>query len=197
MQYDIMRDTTPEDISLLSAISQKDKKAFDVLFRKYYAVLCAYCHRFVGLEDAEEIVQDVLLWVWENPDIHNLVETSFSNYLFKMVYHRSITRIRQQSTKQRIDTLFYEQMQEMLQDIDLYHIEELSKRIEQAIANLPARYGEAFCMHRFQNLSYKEIAVLLEVSPKTVAYRIQQALKHLRIDLKDYLPLLLPFLYMN
>ena len=41
----------------------------------------------------------------------------------------------------------------------------------------------------------QEIAETLEVSPKTVDYRIQQALKQLRIDLKDYLPLLLPLLF--
>lgn len=45
-------------------------------------------------------------------------------------------------------------------------------------------------MHRFKNMTYKEIASLLNVSPKTVDYRIQQALKLLRIELKDYLPLL-------
>lgn len=45
-------------------------------------------------------------------------------------------------------------------------------------------------MHRFKELSYKEIAETLQVSPQTVAYRIQQALKQLRIALKDYLPLL-------
>ena len=52
-------------------------------------------------------------------------------------------------------------------------------------------YREAFIMHRFQNLSYKEAAELLNVSPKTVDYRIQQALKILRVKLKDYLPLIL------
>lgn len=192
-----MRITSQEDSSLLSAISQRDKKAFDALFRKYYSVLCAYCHRVVDLEDAEEIVQDVLLWVWENPDAHTIIESSLNRYLFRMVYHRAISQIRQQGTRQRADTLFYEQMQEILQDIDFYHIEELTKRIEKAIAALPPSYREAFCMHRFQNMSYKEIATALDVSPKTVDYRIQQALKQLRVDLKDYLPLLLPLLYLN
>ena len=50
-------------------------------------------------------------------------------------------------------------------------------------------------MHRFRDMSYKEIAETLGVSPKAVDYRIQQALKQLRIDLKDYLPLLLPLLF--
>ena len=48
-------------------------------------------------------------------------------------------------------------------------INELSKHIQRAINELPPTYREAFIMHRFQNLSYKEAAELLNVSPKTVA----------------------------
>ena len=79
----------------------------------------------------------------------------------------------------------------MLQEVDIYQINELSKHIQRAINELPPTYREAFIMHRFQNLSYKEAAELLNVSPKTVDYRIQQALKILRVKLKDYLPLIL------
>ncbi len=92
------------------------------------------------------------------------------------------------------DTFHYEEMQEMIQDMDFYQIKELTKRIEEVTA-LPESYRQAFVMHRFRDMSYKEIAETLEVSPKTVDYRIQQALKQLRIDLKDYLPLLLPLLF--
>ena len=63
------------------------------------------------------------------------------------------------------------------------------------VTALPESYRQAFVMHRFRDMSYEEIAETLEVSPKTVDYRIQQALKQLRIDLKDYLPLLLPLLF--
>ena len=73
-------------------------------------------------------------------------------------------------------------------------MEELTKRIEEAIAALPESYRESF-VHRFRDMSYKEIAETLGVSPKTIDYRIQQALKQLRTDLKDYLPLLLPILF--
>ena len=79
--------------------------------------------------------------------------------------------------------------------IKYYQIEELAKRIEDAVAALPESYRVAFVMHRFRDMSYKEIAETLGVSPKTIDYRIQQALKQLRVDLKDYLPLLLPLLF--
>lgn len=178
---------------LLSAIQRGDQKAFDALFRRYYPVLCAYGHRFVDLEDAEEIVQDSLLWIWENRE-NLFIETSLSSYLFKMIYRKALNKLAHIDATQRADTRFYEEMQEMLQDTDLYQVEELTQRIKNAIATLPESYREAFVMHRFRDMSYKEIAEILGVSPKTVDYRIQQALKQLRVDLKDYLPLLLPIL---
>ena len=88
----------------------------------------------------------------------------------------------------KADTFFYENMQEMLQETDFYQLEELKRRIKEVVDALPPIYREAFVMHRFKNKSYKEIAEFLQISPKTVDYRIQQALKQLRITLKDYLP---------
>ena len=179
---------------LLSAVQRGDQKAFDTLFRRYYPMLCAYGHRFVELEDAEEIVEDSLLWIWENRETL-VIESSLNSYLFKMVYRRALNKLAHIDATQRADTRLYEEMQEMLQDTDYYQIEELAKRIEDAVAALPESYREAFVMHRFRDMSYKEIAETLGVSPKTIDYRIQQALKQLRVDLKDYLPLLLPLLF--
>lgn len=181
------------DNFLLSAISLGDKKAYGVLFRKYYPILCAYTNKFVSLEDAEEIVQDILLWLWENREMQN-INTSLSQYLFKAVYHRAMNKITQNQSQYRADTLFYKQMHEMLEDTDFYQIEELKKKIQEAIQALPASYRESFVMHRFKDMSYKEIATVLNISPKTVDYRIQQALKQLRIELKEYLPTILSFL---
>lgn len=190
-----MKETYQSDNDfLLSAVQRGDQKAFDTLFRRYYPMLCAYGHRFVELEDAEEIVEDSLLWIWENRETL-VIESSLNSYLFKMVYRRALNKLAHINATQRADTRFYEEMQEMLQDTDYYQIEELAKRIEDAVAALPESYREAFVMHRFRDMSYKEIAETLGVSPKTIDYRIQQALKQLRVDLKDYLPLLLPLLF--
>ena len=75
-----------------------------------------------------------------------------------------------------------------------YIVEELSRKIEEALQRLPDSYREAFELNRFQHMTYGEIATCLEVSSKTVDYRIQQALKLLRVELKDYLPILLAIL---
>lgn len=182
-----------KDDSILSAVRKGEREAFNTLFRKYYPPLCAYGHRFVNLEDAEEIAQDSLLWLWENREIL-VIETSLCSYLFKMVYRRALNKIAQIDATQRAYLRFQEEMEEMLQDEDFYQVEELTARIKEAVNALPESYREAFVMHRFREMSYKEIAETLEVSPKTVDYRIQQALKKLRVDLKDYLPLAMPFL---
>lgn len=178
-----------EDHKLLSAIQTGSEKAFDMLFRKYYPALCAYSHKMVSLEDAEECAQDTLLWLWENRE-SVIIQSSLSHYLFAAVYHRSLNRISQQETKIRAEKYFSQEFQELILDAGLFQIEELQKQIQEAILRLPSSYREAFIMHRFHDMSYKEIAVQLNISPKTVDYRIQQALKQLRIELKNYLPLI-------
>ena len=96
-----------EDQSLLLAIKNGNEKAFDTLFRKYYPMLCAYGNKFVELEDAEECVQDAMLWLWENKDML-VIQSSLSNYLFSIVHHRAINRIKQQVVKSRVENYFYE-----------------------------------------------------------------------------------------
>lgn len=185
-----MKSSSTEDSFLLSAMQSGDRKAFDMLFRKYYIPLCTYSQHFVGMEDAKEVVQDIMLWIWENRETQH-IDYSFSQYIFKAVYHRSINIIVQNEVKLRAHAIYSERIQSMLQKTDVCQLNELSKRLKEALDGLPESYREAFIMSRYKNMSYKEIAHLLDVSPKTVDYRIQQALKILRVKLKDYLPLLL------
>lgn len=180
---------TVEDLSLLDALRQGDNDAFDNLFRRYYPLLCAYAHRLVSVEDAEEIVQEVMLWLWENRE-DLIIESSLNQYLFKMTYRRVLNLLTREQVKTKAEAAFYERTQAALCDVDYSQFEELNRKINEAMAALPESYREVFLMHRFKELSYKEIAETLQVSPQTVAYRIQQALKQLRIALKDYLPLL-------
>ena len=178
-----------EDQYFLFALSKGQKAAFDKLFRKYYPPLCAYARRFIELEDAEEIAQEIMLWLWENRS-QLVIETSLQQYLFKMTYNRSLNLIAKKEATVRAETNFYTVHQQLPDDFHLWQMEELNKKVQATIAALPDSFRTAFVMHRFKGMSYKKIAEALQVSPKTIDYRIQQALKQLRINLKDYLAFL-------
>ncbi len=179
-----------EDFFLLGLLRQDNHDAFDKLFKKYYSMLCAYAHRLVGIEDSEEIVQEVMLWLWENRN-EVIIETSLNQYLFRMTYRKALNLLVREQIKSKVEAAFYERIQEEINDTDYGQIKELREKIKEAIEALPESYREAFMMHRFKDMSYKEIADVLNVSTQTVAYRIQQSLKLLRVSLKEYLPSLL------
>lgn len=178
------------DEVLFEKIQAGDVKAFDVLFMRYYPLLCAYAKQFVDFDDGQEIVQDVMVWFWENSSMQ-VIESSPKNYLFRAVKNRCLTLINRNELKQRVVSSMYENLQSQYEDPDFYIVEELTRNIENALSRLPETYREAFEMNRFQSMTYNEIAEKLNVSSKTVDYRIQQALKLLRVELKDYLPLLM------
>lgn len=178
-----------EEECLFISIQEGDKKAFNAFFLKYYPALCSYATQFVDFENSEEISQDVMVWLWENRKTVT-IESSLISYLFKMIRNRCLTLINHNEMKNKILGLLYNHLENQFDDPNFYIVEELSERIESAIKSLPDSYRIAFEMNRFENMTYQEIANQLNISPKTVDYRIQQALKILRVKLKDYLPLL-------
>ena len=68
--------------------------------------------------------------------------------------------------------------------------EELRNKIDEAISKLPSEIIETFRLSRFEEFSYKEIADQQGISIKTVEARISKALRILRVELKDYLPII-------
>ena len=69
--------------------------------------------------------------------------------------------------------------------------EDIEKVIANAIDKLPERCREIFLKSRIEGMKYREIADELDISMNTVENQMSIALRKLRIELKDYLPLLL------
>lgn len=155
------------DEVLFEKIQAGDVKAFDILFMRYYPLLCAYAKQFVDFDDGQEIVQDVMVWFWENSSMQ-VIESSPKNYLFRAVKNRCLTLINRNELKQRVVSSMYENQQSQYEDPDFYIVEELTRNIENALSRLPETYREAFKMNRFQSMTYNEIAEKLNVSSKTV-----------------------------
>lgn len=73
--------------------------------------------------------------------------------------------------------------------------EEIQRIVQETLKTLPEKTQEIFFLSRYENKTLKEIATIVNLSPKTVEYHISQSLKALRIALKDYLPLWLIWFY--
>lgn len=185
--------TTIDDALQFERLRNDDHQAFEYLFRKYYAAVCAYASRFVGETDAEDVADHCMMWLWEKR--HGIeIQTSFRQYLFTIAYHRSIKI----ATDRRISDQTAGYLESYLKrnesgpdQNDFITGEELRRRIQTSLDSMPETYRDAFVLHRFEGKSYKEIAEIYGMSVKTIDYRIQQALKKLKKDLSDYLPAIL------
>ena len=182
-----------DDNNLITLLQQGDRNAYKQLFIKYYSPLCEYASQYISDDDSEELVQELMLFLWETRE-NLVIETSLKSYLFISTKHRCLNAIRKNQYHERIHNQIYEKIKDQFEDPDYYFVNELTENIQKAIENLPETYRETFAMSRFGEKTNVQIAEKLGISVKTVEYRISQALKILRFKLKDYLPLLINIL---
>jgi RNA polymerase sigma-70 factor (ECF subfamily) len=175
--------------TLLEGIRLGNKNMYNKMFIHFYSPLCEYASQFVSDDDAEELVQDMMLHIWENRE-YITVEKSLKSYLFVSIKNRCYNAIRDRRAREQVHKLLYEKLKDQVEEPDYYLLNELAIYIEKAINELPEGYRETFKMSRFGEMSNTHIAQKLDVSVKTVEYRITQSLKILRVKLKDYLPIM-------
>ena len=175
--------------SIVKALRTGDEKVFNAVYRYYFRRLCAFCLQYVNeQEEIEEIVQDTMMWLWENRTAL-MPELTLKTLLFTIVKNKSLNRISHIEVKRKVHQEIEEKYKEEFTNPDFYMFNELFALYEDALKKLPADYREAYEMNRNRLMTHKEIAEELQVSPQTINYRIGQALKLLRATLKDYLPL--------
>lgn len=172
----------------LQLLKSGNESAFDEIYRRYYRALCAFASQYVTKNEYEEIIQDVMLWLWENRALL-IPEMSLKSLLFTIVKNKCLNRISHEQVRQEVHEKLYAKFQEQFENPDFY-LGELMALASKAIRELPDEFRIAFELNRFDGLTYQEIAKKEGVSPQTIAYRISQSLKILRVQLKDYLPLL-------
>lgn len=132
-----------------------------------------------SLPDAEEVVNDVFVGIWER---HNEMfsDPGLKSYLFRAVKNRCLNNIKRQRLP--FDEI-PEEMPVASKDhgaLDQLEAKEMSERITLVIDKLPTKCRQVFLMSRMDEMSYKEIAELMDISPKTVENQIGIALKFLR-----------------
>lgn len=185
------------DPEIVSAIRHGDETAFEQTFRKFYERLCKYaCSLLKDEEEAEEVVQTVFLTIWEKrADLE--ITLSLKSYLYRAVHNHCLNRFKHAAVREahrQYTENFIPQSYESVTEV--IHANELEERIEMAVSTLPEQCQKAFRMSRFEELKYQEIADQLGISIKTVENQIGKALKILRSELADYLPVVLLQIYL-
>lgn len=174
----------------LKIVFEDDHDAFKELFFEFYPSLCVFAGRYISSGDVcEDIVQGVFYSIWKNRKSLN-IHSSFRNFLVTSVRNSCADYLRKQYSHSK-----YLENQPISatapSPIDVYTTNELQEMLQSALDKLPPNIQLAFSMSRNKSMTYKEIAAEMNVSHKTVESYISQALKMLREELKDYLPLLL------
>ena len=178
---------------IITALKTGDEAAFDEVYRYYFRALCGFCSQYVGAAEAEEIVQDTMMWLWENRT-SLIPHLTLKTLLFTIVKNKALNKISHLETRRKVHEDIAQKYDEEFSSPDFYLHNELFQLYGTALEKLPQEFKQAYEMNRKKQMTHKEIAVSLNVSPQTVNYRISQALKILRIALKDYLPFIF-FIY--
>ena len=189
-----MKDKNLYETLYLKIVFEDDHEAFKELFFEFYPSLCIFAGRYIPSSDAcEDIVQEVFFSIWKNRKALN-IHSSFRNFLITSVRNRCLDHLKKESSHNR-----YIENQNTSSTSpsprDVYTTNELQEMLQLALEKLTPNVRLAFEMSRNQEMTYKEIAAKMDISPKTVESYISQALKILREELKDYLPIILLLTY--
>jgi RNA polymerase sigma-70 factor (ECF subfamily) len=180
------------DSDILLAIRQGNERVFETVFKKHYQTLCNYaCGILKDMDDAEEVVQSIFLKFWEQRQEIE-INVSLKSYLYRAVHNTCLNRLKHlkiQETYRQYVGDYLENTHDSATDI-LDKVE-LESRIADALEKLPEQCRLIFKMSRFEELKYQEIADRLGLSIKTVENQIGKALKIMRTELADYLPIIL------
>lgn len=179
-----------DNIGAISLLKHDKGPYFEVVYKYYFTPLYAYATQFVENEDAKEIVQETMLWLWENK-MQLTPELSLKSLLFTIVKNKSLNRDNHLRMKSRVLENIRLKYENQFDNPDFYTEKELNHILYETLDKLPDKLREVFEMSRFDGLTHKEIAEQLHVSPQTVNYRLGKVLDIFREKLKDYFPLVI------
>lgn len=178
----------------------ENREGFDNLFRHYYPRLKSYVSSFVEDSVAEDITQDVFLYVWENRK-KIYVGPAFHSYLFQAGYTRSIDYLKKQQSVTGFSSLIQHEITQIYETLSVnegdilenLYSEDFYEKLYTLLELIPEQRRNVFLMAYIDGLKTKDIAANLDIPQRTVESHIYLTLKFLKehFEKKDFFLLLL------
>ncbi len=175
------------DAELAGLVGSADEGALAELYRRHGGPCFALARRVLSDRVlAEEIVQEVFLRLWRQPERFDAARGSMRSFLFAQVHGRSVDLLRAETARRAREER--EAFRSPTVDDDLERaVADLSEgeAVRRALASLSDGEREAIELAYFGGHTYREVAVLLEQPEGTVKSRIRSGLLRLRAALID------------
>jgi len=168
------------DKNLLNAIAG-DRTAMNQLFEQWYPRVFGLVYRYFGQQEvAKDVCQKTFIAVFKN--LNSLAEPpKFKSWLFRTAINHCHMEERSRKRREKREDV-WQQQKEMLaiQPDQLYRRKEKANIIAKALQKLPEEQRELILLKEYQELKFREIAELLNISENTAKSRLYYGLKSLR-----------------
>ena len=152
-----------EDEILIKYLRKNDRKAYSILFDKYFERLFTFAVRVVFREDvANDIVQEIFISLYEKSEILNY-DLSLKSYLFNSVRNRCFNYLRDRKVE-----------------------EEVLRKIQEVMLELPEKCREVCRRRFFEGKKFEEIAEELDISESTARVQTHRGMEMLRQRFAEY-----------
>lgn len=182
---------------------KQEKNHFSEIYTMYFPKMLRFAKEYlVSEEDAKNVIQDLFLYLWEHRGTLDAV-SNMNAFLFTLTKNRCIDFYRIHSKKamanEPLESLHERELSlkmEALRQFDenMFTTQEIEVILDNAINNLPEKCRQVFILSRMEGLKQEEIARQLNISVNTVQNHMSAALRKLKVELKDYLPLFFFFI---
>ena len=169
---------------LLNALANGEEEALNTIYQQYWEPLFLKAYSILKDRHAcEDVIQEIFIKLWDSRERLNIT-VSLKAYLFASCRYSIYRQIRSGTVREDIFDHIYEQLQASHSHEELEYKEMLAQA-NHIINQLPDKCKQVYKLSREENLSHKEIAEKMNISPKTVENHITRALHQLRTSLNN------------